>query len=80
MRVRLHTLQTNRHTSKVRIRVQDRSGVDSPASDAGVADFSEVDQAILLSRGERYVVNVAESRIEALVESESAVEEVETLE
>lgn len=80
MRVRLYTLQTDRLASKICIRVQDRGSVDSPASDASVADFGEVDQAILLSCGEAHVVNVAESRIKALVESEGAVEEVQALE
>jgi hypothetical protein len=80
MGIGFHALQTNRHTSKVGTRIQNRGSVDSPASEASIADFSEIDQAILLSRGKGDVINIAESRIKAFVEGEGAIEEVEALE
>jgi hypothetical protein len=77
MRVRLHALQTDRLAAQVCVRIQHADSVNAPASNARVADFGEVDEAVLLCRGEVYIVYVAKSRIVAFVESEGAVEEVE---
>jgi hypothetical protein len=79
MRIRLRALQPNRLPSKIRTRIKNSNGIDAPTSNASVADFGQIDQSVLLSCSEVHVVDVAESRIEAFVEGEAAVEEVEAL-
>lgn len=77
MRVGLHALQANRLAAQIGGWVEDAGGVDAPAGDAGVADFGEVEEIALLGYREGDVVNEAEGWVEAFVESEAALEEVQ---
>lgn len=77
MRKSRHALQAKRHAAQIGVRIKYALGVDAPACNARVADLGNVDETVLLRRGQVDIVDVAESGIEAFVEREAAAEEVE---